>query len=283
MRNLINIIALCLLLPTISNSQYLEIGGIGGFSTYSGDLNPTTKRTSHGEFRYSIGGFLRYNINDYFNAKLGVSAGRLSARDYDSQDLGRSARNLQFKSVFVETALTIEYNILGYDPIFMTKRISPYIFAGIGVVNFNPKTLYNGEWVELQPLHTEGQGLPEFPGRTPYKKVAIAFPFGFGLKVALTDRINIGFEAGLRGTTTDYLDDVSTTYVADDIMNERYGQVSAQLANPSGTPKQTGAQRGNPENKDWYAIGGMTISYNLSGAVNSYGRRRRKPMGCPTF
>jgi hypothetical protein len=283
MKNLFNIIALCLLLPTISNSQYLEIGAIGGFSTYSGDLNPTTQKMSHGDFRYSVGGFLRYNFNDYFTAKLGVSAGRLSARDYDSEGLGRKARNLQFKSVFVESALTLEYNILGYDPIFMTKRISPYIFAGIGVVNFNPKALHNGEWVELQPLHTEGQGLAEFPERKPYKKVAIAFPFGFGLKVALTDRINIGFEAGLRKTTTDYLDDVSTTYVADDIMNERYGSVAAQLANPSGTPKETGAARGNAEYKDWYAIGGLTISYNLSGLTNSYGKRRRRPMGCPTF
>ena len=283
MKNLFNIIALCLLLPTISNSQYLEIGAIGGFSTYSGDLNPTTQKMSHGDFRYSVGGFLRYNFNDYFTAKLGVAAGRLSARDYDSDDLGRKARNLQFKSVFVESALTLEYNILGYDPIFMTKRISPYIFAGIGMVNFNPKALHNGEWVELQPLHTEGQGLAEFPERKPYKKVAIAFPFGLGLKVALTDRINIGFEAGLRKTTTDYLDDVSTTYVADDIMNERYGSVVAHLANPSGTPKETGATRGNAEYKDWYAIGGLTISYNLSGFTNSYGKRRKRPMGCPTF
>ena len=282
MKNLINIIALCLLLPTISNAQYLEIGGIGGFSTYSGDLNPTTQRISHGEFRYSIGGFLRYNFNNYFTAKLGLSTGRLSARDYDSQDPGRKTRNLQFKSVFIESALTLEYNILGYDPIFMTKRVSPYIFAGVGVVNFNPKTLYEGEWVELQPLHTEGQGLPEFPERKPYKKVAIAFPFGFGLKVALTDRFNIGFEAGLRKTTTDYLDDVSTTYVADDILNERYGQISAQVANRSGTPKETGETRGSSEYKDWYAIGGLTISYNLS-STNSYGKRRRRPMGCPTF
>ena len=284
MKNLINIIALCLLLPTISNSQYLEIGGIGGFSTYAGDLSPTTKRTSHGEFRYSIGGFLRYNFNDYFTAKFGISAGRLSARDYEAQDLGRKARNLQFKSVFVESALTIEYNILGYEPKFMTKRISPYIFAGIGIVNFNPKTLYNGVWVELQPLRTEGQGLPGFPGRKPYKKVAIAFPFGFGLKVALTDRINVGFEAGLRKTTTDYLDDVSSTYVADDIMSENYGQISSDLANPSSTPKETRDIRGNSDNKDWYAIGGMTISYNLSGSRDSYGnRKRRRPMGCPTF
>ncbi len=282
MKSLINIIAICFLLPTISNSQYLEVGAIGGFSTYSGDLNPTTQRISHGEFRYSVGGFLRYNFNDNFTAKLGVSVGRLSASDYDSQGAGRKARNLHFKSVFVESALTLEYNILGYDPIFMTKRISPYVFAGIGMVNFNPKAMHNGEWVELQPLRTEGQGLAEFPERKPYKKVAIAFPFGFGLKVALTDRFNIGFEAGLRKTTTDYLDDVSTTYVADDIMNERYGQVAAQLANPSGIPKETGAQRGDAENKDWYAIGGLTISYNLS-SNNQFGKRRRRPMGCPTF
>ena len=166
MKNLFIIIAICLFLPTVSKSQYLEFGIIGGFSTYSGDLNPTTQRISHGEFRYSVGGFLRYNLGSYFTAKFAVSAGRLSARDYDSLDPARKARNLQFKSTFIENALSLEYNILGYDPIFMTKRVSPYIFAGIGMVYFNPKALYNGEWVELQPLNTEGQGLPEFPARS---------------------------------------------------------------------------------------------------------------------
>lgn len=282
MKKLFIIITFCFSLPTISNSQYLEIGAIGGFSTYSGDLNPTTQRISHGEFRYSVGGFMRYNFTTNFTAKLGISIGRLSGGDYDAQDSGRKARNLQFKSVFMESALTLEYNILGYDPIFMTKRISPYIFAGIGAVKFNPKALHNGEWVELQPLNTEGQGLPEFPERKPYKKVAIVFPMGIGIKVALTDKLNIGLEGGLRKTTTDYLDDVSTTYVADDIMTERYGQVAAQMANRSGTPKLTGSKRGDSENKDWYAIGGLTISYNLSGS-NKLGKGRRKPMGCPTF
>lgn len=282
MKNLFIIIAICLFLPTVSKSQYLEFGIIGGFSTYSGDLNPTTQRISHGEFRYSVGGFLRYNLGSYFTAKFAVSAGRLSARDYDSLDPARKARNLQFKSTFIENALSLEYNILGYDPIFMTKRVSPYIFAGIGMVYFNPKALYNGEWVELQPLNTEGQGLPEFPARKPYKKVAIAFPFGFGLKVALSNKFNIGFEAGVRKTTTDYIDDVSTTYVADEIMNEALGPISFQLANRSGIRKETGDIRGNPESNDWYAIGGLTMSYNLSSS-NKYGKRKRRGIGCPTF
>lgn len=282
MRNLLNIIAICLLFPFTSNCQYLEIGGIGGFSTYSGDLAPSTKRLSHGEFRYTIGGFVRYNINDFFTAKLGLTAGRLSARDYDSEDPGRRARNLQFKSVFFESALTFEYNILGYDPSYMTSRVSPYIFAGIGLVHFNPKTLHNGQWIELQPLNTEGQGLSEFPDRQPYKRVAIAFPFGFGLKFALNENINLGFEAGLRGTTTDYIDDVSTTYAGDDILAERYGELSAQLSNRSGFPKQSGEQRGNSEYKDWYAIGGVTLSINLNNGASIFNKRRR-PMGCPTF
>ena len=107
MKNLFIIIAICLFLPTVSKSQYLEFGVIGGFSTYSGDLNPTTQRISHGEFRYSVGGFLRYNLGSYFTAKFAVSAGRLSARDYDSLDPARKARNLQFKSTFIENALSL--------------------------------------------------------------------------------------------------------------------------------------------------------------------------------
>ena len=284
MKKLFYIFTLCILIPTLNSAQHLEIGGSGGFSSYMGDLSPSNGKLSTGEQRYAIGGFIRYHKNDFLTAKLGMHLGRLSARDYDSQNDGRKARNLAFKTVLFETAFTIEYNILGYEPKFLTRTFSPYVFAGVGVFTFNPKTIYQGKWVELQPLNTEGQGLAEYPDRKPYKKVAFALPFGVGFKYAISDRINIGMEMGMRKTNTDYIDDVSTTYAGDDIQNENYGEVSAALANRSGTPKVAGAQRGNSAVKDYYLINTMTISYNFidSGLAGSRLKRRR-PMGCPTF
>lgn len=281
MKRLFYLIVTLFLFPTFLFSQHLEIGGAGGFSTYSGDLNPSNRALSHGEFRYAISGFIRYHHNDYFTSRLGVTAGRLSARDVDSESPGRRARGLSFKSTLLETSFVVEFNILGYEPKFLTRTFSPYVFLGVGAFAFNPKTIYQGEWIELQPLHTEGQGLAEFPERKPYKKVAIAIPFGVGLKYALTDRINIGAEAGLRRTNTDYIDDVSTTYAGDDILNENYGPLAAALSNRSSTTKTSGQQRGSADHNDWYMTSMVTISYNLIN--NGYKKKRRRAMGCPTF
>ena len=46
-----------------------------------------------------------------------------------------------------------------------------------------------------------------------WKLWQLCFPIGFGVKYAVTDKVNISFEIAHRFTTTDYIDDVSTTYV----------------------------------------------------------------------
>ncbi|MEO8734182.1 MAG: hypothetical protein ABI373_07615, partial [Flavobacteriales bacterium] len=38
-----------------------------------------------------------------------------------------------------------------------------YLFAGVGAFHFNPQAQYKGNWVDLRPLGTEGQGLPGGP------------------------------------------------------------------------------------------------------------------------
>ena len=52
------------------------------------------------------------------------------------------------------------------------------------------------------------------------------FPLELGIKYSLNERINIGFEILHRFTTTDYLDDVSKTYV----------DPAAFPPNPDGSP-----------------------------------------------
>ena len=68
-----------------------------------------------------------------------------------------------------------------YPTVFMEQyedlkgKFRPYGIIGVGVYHFNPKTQdKNGNWVALQPLHTEGQGFPEYPDR----KVLQTYPDG---------------------------------------------------------------------------------------------------------
>lgn len=283
MRILILIIGLFTL--TIGNIQAQhEVGLSIGLSTYQGDLAPDNIQGSIGNLHAAFGGFYRYNVNNFIAAKLGINYGRLSADDAESEAVAKQRRNLSFRSTILEAGLTFEWNILGYQAHNYARVFSPYLFAGVAGFKYNPKAFYDNAWVELQPLSTEGQGLSEYPERETYSLIQVSFPAGLGFKYALTDQWNIGIEAGMRFTLTDYIDDVSTTYVSTDELIANRGELAAALSNRTGVDVQSGNQRGNAENNDTYLIGMLFISYNLSdnGLVGGRSKNRRKS-GCPTF
>ena len=101
-----------------------------------------------------------------------------------------------------------------------------------------------------------------------YGLTTIAFPFGAGVKCDLGERASVGFEWGLRRTFTDYLDDVSTTYVASDDLAAANGTLAATLANRSldengQSYTVNGVQRGNSNTKDWYVISGIYLTFKI--------------------
>ncbi|MFT6707864.1 MAG: opacity protein-like surface antigen, partial [Flavobacteriales bacterium] len=232
----------------------------------------------------AYGAFYRYNINDYVAVKLGLTQGTISGDDVNSKDEGRESRNLSFKSGVTELAITGEFNILGYQPYNLTRPFSPYVFAGVAVYRFNPKAELDDKWYELQPLGTEGQNLSG-SDKSAYNLTQVSIPFGIGAKYALNDTWNIGIELGSRYTFTDYLDDVSTTFVGDNVWAETGEELTGSLANRSEVVKFGGEGRGNSKNKDWYLIGGITVSYNFldNGLSGFRNRNSRSKDGCPGF
>ncbi|MEM8907340.1 MAG: DUF6089 family protein [Bacteroidota bacterium] len=277
------LITIILALPFFLSAQHLEVGLMIGASNYEGDLSPSSVMDKLGNTRPAIGGFARLNFNNYLAAKFSANFASIRADDADAGGT-QAGRNLDFKSNILEFALTGEFNILGYQPYNLERVFSPYLFAGIALYRFNPKAEFQGESVELQPLGTEGQGLPQYPERVAYNLTQFSIPFGGGLKYALNDAWNIGIEVGLRRVFTDYLDDVSTTYVNDAELLEARGPVALALANRSGEPANTGDPRGNPSNNDWFIIGGLTVSYNfLDNGLVGFRRKSRNNTGCPTF
>lgn len=272
------------ILPFLLNAQHTEIGLMVGASNYEGDMAPSSITKKFGETHPAFGAFARLNFNDFLAAKVSANFATISGDDANAESSGRLRRNLNFKSNIIEFAVTAEFNILGYQPYNLERVFSPYVFAGIALYKFNPKAEFQGNLIELQPLGTEGQGLPQFPEKTPYKLTQFSIPFGGGLKYALNDAWNIGVEFGLRKTFTDYLDDVSTSYVSDAELLEARGELTAALANRTGELRETGEIRGDPGNNDWYMIGGVTVSYNfLDNGLVGFRRKSGKNSGCPTF
>lgn len=287
MKNIIRILTLALL-PLAASAQHLEAGILLGGANYVGDLSNNSSNLYLKETKLAAGAFVRQNINDLFAVKLGFNWARLSGQDANVRnDDYVHDRNLSFRSSILEFSLVADWNILGYQPYGLSRPFSPYIFAGIAGTKFNPKTRYLGNWEELQPLGTEGQGMEGFD--EPYKRFAFAIPFGIGVKYALTDRINLGFELGARPTFTDYLDDVSGDYVSYPELLAGNGQLAANLGNRTGELTEngepvivpTGTQRGDNAKKDWYFIAGITVSYNFLDNGLMGGRKRgKRKAGC---
>ncbi|MBI1227343.1 MAG: outer membrane beta-barrel protein [Bacteroidetes bacterium] len=287
MKNIVKILALTFL-PLAASAQHFEAGILLGGANYIGDLSNNSSNLYLKETKFAAGAFVRQNFNDLFAAKLGFNWARLSGQDANVRnDDYIHDRNLSFRSSILEFSLVGEFNILGYQPYALSRPFSPYIFAGIAGTKFNPKARYLGNWEELQPLGTEGQGMEGFD--SPYKRFAFAIPFGVGLKYALTDRINLGLEIGARPTFTDYLDDVSGKYVSYPELMAGNGQLAAALGNRTGELNDngepvivpTGTQRGDNAKKDWYFIVGVTASYNFLDNGLMGGRKRgKRKAGC---
>ena len=83
-------------------------------------------------------------------------------------------------------------------------------------------------------MGTEGQGTSTFPGRQPYSLTQIGIPVALGCKVAINEYLFIGLETSLLWAMTDYLDDVSLTYVNPDVLIEENGLLAYQLSNRTG-------------------------------------------------
>ena len=279
------------LLPTAVFAQYIDAGILLGASNYLGDLSKNSGTVYLKETKPAFGVLVRYNFTDMFGARLGLNYTWVSGRDANvkNDDYIRQ-RNLSFKSNILELSLIGEVNLPGYQPYGLSRPLSPYLFGGIAVFKFKPRTRYQGNWEELQPLGTEGQGLAQYPERKEYKLASLAIPFGLGVKYAISDKITLGLELGSRFTFTDYLDDVSGTYVSFPELLAGHGELAAALGNRTGELNAgepaivpTGTQRGDETARDWYFTLGATVTYNfLDNGLMGSRRRGRKKAGCKT-
>lgn len=260
--------------------QRMELGLFGGASLYSGDLTREELGVYVETLKPAFGLFTRLNAGDFVAFRLGLNYGTLSA---DDTQTGIASRMLQFKTELIEFGLTGEVHLfrLGSRGPVMVR---PYLFAGGALFHFNPKAKLEDNYVELQPLGTEGQGLPGY--KPPYKLSQFSIPAGMGLKFTFSDYWTLGLEFGARRVYSDYIDDVSGTLVDYDELLAGNGPLSARLSRPNpDAPGLNGAtyQRGGDAD-DWYFLGGLTISYYLDGG-NGGGRggRGKQVLGCPTF
>ncbi len=264
--------AILIMLSLQTNAQRMFFTTFFGASAYKGDLQPNTLNLFQAK---SVGGLgFDYEITDRIFAKLEFNVARVNGDDkYNPRN---RARNLRFKSDIYEISLMGEYNLFDlYD-----YQVTPFFFAGIAYFKFSPFVdLSNGARAYLREYSTEGQGF--YQGRTLYQVAEWSIPYGFGLQWAITKNIRMAASIGIRKTNTDYIDDVSTTYVDKDLLLLNRSQTAVNLAYkgdllPYGAPYPTaGTERGNPNDDDLYYFSGVSFRFR----IDAKGRKRKTETG----
>lgn len=269
-----------------------ELGGSFGAMTSMTDLGGRKgvgkkgmKDFSIKNIEPSLGLFFGAMYKNSIGLRVEATFGKVKGNDNVLKDvapstIGRYERNLSFESPITEIVGMVEFHpfemFTEYSDEKYPPEVSPYVVGGIGYFKFNPRTQLDGQWIDLQPLSTEGQGFAEYPKVKEYKLTQINFPIGLGARYDVSPVVNLRAEVLYRFLTTDYLDDVSGKYIEPTVfakyltgeklahailLNDRHipGAVHS-TAHPNGV-------RGNPSN-DAY----VTFSIKLGITI---GRERR--------
>ena len=277
-----------------------------GTSHFLGDLGGGKKEAAHFfgvrdlDFvttRPTAQGGYRYRIYEDFAVRGSLTYTLLSSKDEASQEIRRQARNLSFRSHVWDIGVQFEYSFIrdkqapryAFNSLSKARQISAFLILGGGGLYYNPQAYFDGEWVNLRPLGTEGQGHVESydyttnPAKTEfatvypkeYGKFTWHATIGLGTKYNINRYWSVGLDMTCRYTGSDYVDDAHDRY----FNFEQEGidsPMAAELADrqlykgtdiehepwPSGQP-----YRGDPDYNDAYILSIITVHYKFKNTM----------------
>ncbi|HEY3404559.1 MAG TPA: DUF6089 family protein [Ohtaekwangia sp.] len=288
-----------------------------GFSlsalNYYGDLAPKPSRfsTDISYTRPAIGISFAHRFGPRYTLTATFMYGGLRGSDSESADetdqengMYRYQRNLSFRNRIKELSVVASIDLFENQATYISRVAwTPYLFAGLSVFHHNPQAQVPetdlsgnplskaGDWVDLQPLGTEGQHSDLDKGDVnygikPYKRIQPAIPFGIGARFRLNEVLDISAEWGFRYLFTDYIDDVSQNYIdlgeLDSELARAMSYRSNEVVDPSMLqlePSRNGApsymllpgygkehpdnMRGNKDDKDIFMVTTVKVTYIL--------------------
>ncbi len=242
-----------------------ELGFTVGTANYYGDINTSG---SINRLKPAFGMYFRKHLGGYIGARIAAHFAQLGYSDTYSKNEYQQLRNLSFNTNIWEISVQGDFNFFKFVPGVPGYSFTPYVTLGIGAFGYDPYAYIGGQKTFLRPLGTEGQNIG-YQGRKSYKNIALAFPIGVGLKYNISEKLNLTIELAHRITSTDYLDDVSTTFVGNDKF--AVGSPSFLLQDrsyefqPTNVLGVEGRQRGFSKQKDQYLFFEVGLSFNFLG------------------
>lgn len=275
------------ILSIIGKAQRNEIGIQLGMSNLVGDIGKTNyilQAPIGGNFsQFKIpfyGGILyRFNFNPYQTLRLNLGYNFLQFSDKVAAEYYRRNRGLYGTNSIGEMSLLFEYNFLPVNE-EQKSMLSPYLFGGIGA-------LY-AETVKISivnDFNRDASGGPiapssaqDFVTTTQYdtgRKIAMAIPFGIGLKYKFNYNWALFGEMMFRPTFSDEIDysvisdkNIKLTYNKDILVpgtNKSLLQTEPYLSVAEKRKEDyiKDRQIGNPNSKDWVNSVTVGITYSF--------------------
>lgn len=209
----------------IETQRTSELGLGLGATNYRGEIAPQYQFNNN---RPAITAFYRRDVSVPVTLRGSLLAGLLRADDGSVTGAGGGVPPLQgyrgsdMKGSVLEAAGALEYNFLNYRNRRQKVHFTPYLFIGVGGYYAHTRT------------KTANQSLGDAYNRSA-GHFGLVVPAGAGLKYALSQRINLGLETGVRKTFSDQLDNL--------------GDQDPLLVNA--------------HDKDWYYYTGFSVSYTF--------------------
>lgn len=298
MRKLVLFVVL-LASPVLSNAQYSwDFGGSVGVANFLGEMggDELTRRDFVADLklnqtRSAVSGFARKKISPMFSIKGTVTWAIVRGADSLSSNPPRHYRNLNFKNNLIEAMAECQWFFYEVNDLGHTYRYKDnfraFIGLGAGAVYHNPKAMYQGDWVALRPLTTEG---------VQYTKVTLVIPASAGFYFTINKQFRIGWNLCWRTTFSDYLDDASTNYADPSVLPSALSVALADrtdhaAANAFGLANNLGPgwgnnfgygtsldpdgnqqfnKRGDPSHNDSYITSQIEFSYVMRGKSSIY-------------
>jgi hypothetical protein len=266
------------------NKRELQIGF--GATQFNGDLGGAVGIGRDYSIRdidiqaTGMAGWLGYRqrFHPYFATTSSICFFQLNGDDKWSEEPTRNIRSLNFKSFCFEVQQRLEFIFAANEKFSSTFNLPGnyskknrneqyYVFAGLGLLYFNPKSEYiDGSMVALRPLKTEGQS-------SMYSPLTLTIPAGIGFRMGISKMWRVGLELSYVKTFSDYIDDVSTTYADPALLSSPEAQY---FSNPvaGSSPLVPGEKRGDSKQKDAYYHVNLILTRNLT--YKDYGKQRSR-------
>ncbi|MCB2204632.1 OmpA family protein [bacterium] len=215
LRSLLFFLLLCLSVPFTqahaqSTGNQLSFGFDAGGVKYWGEFTDN-------QFWLAGDAFARYNIIPYVSIHAMVSFGQARYKvdqmiiDNFPEYFGADSRIGDFypgSGTRIEEKNAVRFS--AYDLVvsvnfFPDQRVVPFLFAGVGLLEWNPAVL------------TKNEALPN-KGKNVYDGTQVTVPFGLGFESYITSNLVINGRATMRVAGTDYFDDLKVEGSGDDAL-----------------------------------------------------------------